>query len=46
MRIKRIGLEHHGKTTLGRGLFGGVLAVDDDFSAGDVFQPGDQPQQR
>ncbi|MNV31037.1 hypothetical protein D3C71_1223260 [compost metagenome] len=46
MRIERIGLEHHGKAALGRGLFGGVVAVDDYSAAGDVFQPGDQAQQR
>ncbi len=33
MWVERIGLEHHGKATLRRGIFGDILAVDEDLAA-------------
>jgi hypothetical protein len=45
MRIKRIGLEHHGQPALGRRHRGRVLPVDPDLAAGHILKPRDQPQQ-
>ncbi len=46
MRIERIGLEHHRQAALRRRHVHHIAAVDQDLSAGDVFEPGNQTQQR
>ena len=46
MRIKRIGLEHHGDAALvGRHVVD-ALAVKDEVALVDAFEAGDHPQQR
>ena len=46
VRIERVGLEHHRQAALRRRNVHHVLAVDQDFAAGDVLKSGDQAQQR
>ena len=45
MRIERVGLEHHRQAALGRRCFGHIDIVDEDATAGLVFQSGDETQQ-
>ncbi len=46
VRIERIGLEHHRQPALRRWHVHHVLAVDQDLTAGDILQSGDQAQER
>ena len=46
MGVERVGLEHHRQSTPRRTDMGGVLSIDFDRAFGDVFQSGDQPQER
>jgi predicted dehydrogenase len=41
MRIKRIGLEHHGDAALGRRHVVHAFAIDQQLAAGDRLEPGD-----
>ncbi len=45
MRIKRIGLEHHGKVAVGGALAAGTGAADADIAVVLLFQAGDDAQQ-
>ncbi len=44
MRVKRIGLEHHGEAALGGHRLGSVAPVDQNVATRDIFKPGDQAQ--
>jgi len=46
MRVQRVGLEHHRDVSIFRGEIVDALSSDADLAFGDVFQPGDHPQQR
>ncbi|MNE15047.1 hypothetical protein D3C80_1079450 [compost metagenome] len=46
MRIKRIGLEHHGDAPARRRDFIDELAINEHFAAGNFLQTGDHAQQR
>ncbi|MNY41777.1 hypothetical protein D3C86_1766160 [compost metagenome] len=46
MRIKRIGLEHHGDVALARGHAIDHPVADENIPIGDLLQPGDHAQKR
>jgi len=45
MRIERIGLEHHRQTALRRRHVHHIAAIDQDLSAGNVLESGDQAKE-